>query len=248
VKLLAHIGIVALAFAAGFNFSAKDTRPLPAAPPTIIPAISSPTPAVVPIVPATLISLTFDACPHAGPAGYDAAITSVLVDSAVPATIFMSGQWVEQHPAQARLLSANPLFEIGNHAYSHPHMTRIRSDVVREELVKTEQILKLYQIEHVPLYRPPFGETSPAVDSIVSACGLTTVMYDIASGDPDSSFHRNRLTRSVVGSAKNGSIVVLHINGRGWHTAEALPLIIAELRSRGFRFVKASELLRSAKK
>jgi len=33
------------------------------------------------------------------------------------------------------------------------------------------------------------------------------------------------------------------MNGRGWHTAEALPPIIAQLRARGFRFVTVSEML-----
>jgi peptidoglycan/xylan/chitin deacetylase (PgdA/CDA1 family) len=43
--------------------------------------------------------------------------------------------------------------------------------------------------------------------------------------------------------ARNGSIVVMHINGRGWHTAEALPAIISRLRERGFTFVTVSEML-----
>jgi peptidoglycan/xylan/chitin deacetylase (PgdA/CDA1 family) len=36
----------------------------------------------------------------------------------------------------------------------------------------------------------------------------------------------------------------MHINGRGWHTAEALPDIILALRKRGFRLVTVGELLR----
>jgi peptidoglycan-N-acetylglucosamine deacetylase len=36
---------------------------------------------------------------------------------------------------------------------------------------------------------------------------------------------------------------VLHANGRGWHTAEALPGVIADLRARGFEFATVSEML-----
>jgi len=43
--------------------------------------------------------------------------------------------------------------------------------------------------------------------------------------------------------AKSGSIIVMHINRRGWHTAEALPEIISRLRKRGFTFVTVGELL-----
>jgi hypothetical protein len=35
----------------------------------------------------------------------------------------------------------------------------------------------------------------------------------------------------------------MHMNTRGWHTAEALPAIIAELSKQGFRFVTVTELL-----
>jgi peptidoglycan/xylan/chitin deacetylase (PgdA/CDA1 family) len=34
----------------------------------------------------------------------------------------------------------------------------------------------------------------------------------------------------------------MHINGRGRHTAEALPAVIEGLRKRGFRFVMIGEL------
>ena len=40
----------------------------------------------------------------------------------------------------------------------------------------------------------------------------------------------------------------MHMNGRGWHTAQALPTVIAELRHRGYRFVTVSQALASAKK
>jgi peptidoglycan/xylan/chitin deacetylase (PgdA/CDA1 family) len=46
--------------------------------------------------------------------------------------------------------------------------------------------------------------------------------------------------------ARSGSVIVMHINGRGWHTAETLPEIIARLRSRGFTFVTVSQLISAA--
>ena len=46
----------------------------------------------------------------------------------------------------------------------------------------------------------------------------------------------------VLGRAP-GSIIVMHANGRGWHTAEALPLLIEDLRKRGFQFSTVGELL-----
>jgi hypothetical protein len=35
----------------------------------------------------------------------------------------------------------------------------------------------------------------------------------------------------------------MHANGRGWHTAEVLPLLIADLRKHGFDFATVGELI-----
>ncbi len=40
-----------------------------------------------------------------------------------------------------------------------------------------------------------------------------------------------------------GDILIHHINGRGWHTAEALPRLLAGLRDRGYRFVLLKDFL-----
>jgi peptidoglycan/xylan/chitin deacetylase (PgdA/CDA1 family) len=35
----------------------------------------------------------------------------------------------------------------------------------------------------------------------------------------------------------------MHMNERGWHTAEALPVVIQRLRAEGYSFVTVSQLL-----
>jgi peptidoglycan/xylan/chitin deacetylase (PgdA/CDA1 family) len=71
------------------------------------------------------------------------------------------------------------------------------------------------------------------------------VQYDLASGDPDPAATAERLVRTVAQRARNGSIVVMHMNGRGWHTAEALPVIIDDLRRRGFELTTVGDLIRN---
>ncbi len=55
------------------------------------------------------------------------------------------------------------------------------------------------------------------------------------------------MIQGVVGHVRPGSIVIFHANGRGWHTSEAIPTIIAKLRERGYEFVTVSELLRAGR-
>ncbi|MCX6120292.1 MAG: polysaccharide deacetylase family protein [Ignavibacteriales bacterium] len=193
------------------------------------------------------IALTFDACPSYTHGGFDERIVKTLIDSGVPATLFLSGKWIVKHRNIAKKLALVPGFELGNHSYSHPHCTTISDDSIRQELERTETLLKSIAGTSSKLFRPPYCETDQRVDSITQNIGLTTVMYDLASGDPDSTISRERLIQYVATSARNGSIIVMHINGRGWHTAEVLPEIIQALRAKGFIFSKVSELLKTQK-
>jgi peptidoglycan-N-acetylglucosamine deacetylase len=190
-----------------------------------------------------IIALTFDACPSSTHGGFDARIIQTLVDSGVPATFFLSGRWIVRHRKEVKKLSLVKGFELGNHSYSHPHCTTISDDSIRQELELTESLLKSIAGTSPKLFRPPFAETDQRVEHIANKIGLTTVMFDLASGDPDSTISRERLIRYIVRNARNGSIIVMHVNGRGWHTYEALPEIIKSLRIRGFIFSKVSEFL-----
>ena len=67
--------------------------------------------------------------------------------------------------------------------------------------------------------------------------------WDLPPGDPAKAQSADAIRKGVAAGAKSGSIIVMHANGRGWHTAEALPHVIEELRKRGFEFATVGELL-----
>jgi peptidoglycan-N-acetylglucosamine deacetylase len=189
------------------------------------------------------IALTFDACPSSTHRGFDSSIVNTLIDSGVPATFFLSGRWIIKHRREAKILASVPNFEFGNHSYSHPHFINLSDDSIQHELQRTELLLKNTFKYSSHLFRPPYGEIDGKINRIAKYLGLIPVEYDLASGDPDSAISRERLVRYVVSHVHNGSIIVMHVNGRGWHTAEALPEIIQSLRRKGFVFRKVSDLL-----
>lgn len=232
--------------------STSPDKPLPY-PPAVLPAASAP--ALDPVAPAVirhgsrhtkLIALTFDACSTHAPSGYDARIARILIEQRVPATLFLGGKWIQEHPAEARELAANPLFELGNHTYLHPHPTKVPPDRLRQEIEWTQNALYQVSGRQATLFRAPYGEIDYRVVKMAADAGLTTVQFDLASGDPDKRIGRQKLADYVSGTARNGSIVVMHINHNGKHTAAALPEIIRRLRARGFEFVTVSELMARA--
>jgi peptidoglycan/xylan/chitin deacetylase (PgdA/CDA1 family) len=191
------------------------------------------------------IALTFDACSTPWRGKFDAGVANVLRETRTPATLFLGGKWAGDVASDVRALASDSLFEFGNHAYRHPHLTRVPDDRVRKELEDTQRIVTRITGKRPVLFRAPYGELDAGVVAAAGRLGLTTIEYDLASGDPDSLISREALVRYVTSTARRGSIIVMHINGRGWHTAEALPEIISRLRAKGYVFVTVSRLLRT---
>ncbi len=190
------------------------------------------------------IALTFDACTTRDPDPFDPRIPAVLDAMHVPATIFVGGGWAEREPAVLAELGRDPLLEIGNHTFSHPHLTRIPNAAIRAELLETQAVIRSETGRLPTLFRPPYGEYDARVLRIAAALGLRTIEYDLPSGDPDAHATKQKLVDWVLREARPGSIVVMHVNHRRFHTAEALPDIVAGLRARGFELVTVGELLR----
>jgi peptidoglycan/xylan/chitin deacetylase (PgdA/CDA1 family) len=189
------------------------------------------------------VALTFDACAtRSHRYGFDRNIFNVLKRERLPATIFVSGRWVEGHPDVMAELAGDPLVEFGDHSYDHPHMSRLPVARIVEEIDQTEAALAKYG-KHSVAFRPPFGEWSARLIYVVHDLQLPTVTWDVVSGDPSARTTVEGMIRNVVPKARPGSIIVFHINGRGLKTAQALPTIVRELRARGFRFVHVSELM-----
>jgi len=189
------------------------------------------------------IALTFDACSTRQPSYYDERVTKVLVDKGVRATVFLGGKWVEENADHARYLASLPQFELGNHTFLHPHLTRVGDARVRDELAWTQAAIYTVTGRQPLLFRAPYGEYDQRVVRLAADAGLTTIQYDVPSGDPDVHFTKELLLKNVLQHARAGSIVVMHINRRGWHTAEALPDIIDALHAKGFTLVTVGELL-----
>jgi peptidoglycan/xylan/chitin deacetylase (PgdA/CDA1 family) len=236
-----------------------ETAELPTAPaPTASPVVTATAgPQAAPTLPAVepalithgdrsmpYVALTFDACQTADkPAGYDAEIINILTETHTAATLFLGGLWMESHPAQTQRLAAEPLFELGNHSWSHPNFAEISPEEMSRELLQTQEIMAELTGRQPTLFRLPFGTYTEEVLEVVARHGLRTIQWDVVTGDPDPNISAEDIVRAVTTEAQNGSIVIMHMNTRGWHTAEALPTLIERLRGQGYRFATVSQIL-----
>ena len=189
------------------------------------------------------LALTFDACSTYNVAAFNPAVIAALEAEDVPATLFVGGHWAEMHPQELVSLAQNPLFEIGNHTYSHPHMRDLAPWQQAQELRWTQALIYSMTGVTPTMFRPPYGEVDDAMLREVARAGLTTVQYDLPAGDADVHVSPQKLTQWVVGKARAGSIVIMHMNRPKNHTAEALPMIVRELRAKGYTFCQMTDLL-----
>ena len=194
------------------------------------------------------VALTFDACSTRDVSKYDERITQELIANNAPATIFLGGSWAKEEAAHVRELARHPeLFELGNHTFTHPHMPAVKDDArVRQELLRTQAEVRALTGRTPLLWRPPYGEYDARVVKLAAEVGLTTIEYDLASGDPDAHATKEKLVEWVLKKVQPGSIVVMHINHRSFHTSEALPSIIQGLRAKGYQLVTVGEMLRES--
>ena len=190
------------------------------------------------------VALTFDACPTGKADEYDERVIDVLLRMQVPATLFMSGRWVEKNVEQAKFLAAQPQFEIANHTYFHPHLLEKPDDRIIREFKNSQAEIRKVTGKTPCYFRPPFGEVDEHVAELAKKAGLVTIQYDIASGDPAPDLSSKRIARILLRDAQGGSIIVLHMNRNGKHTAEFLPEVIDGLRKKGFTLVTVGEMLK----
>jgi peptidoglycan/xylan/chitin deacetylase (PgdA/CDA1 family) len=190
------------------------------------------------------VALTFDLCQSQGArSGFDQEIVRILSEAEAPATFFPGGLWMRDHRDETRALADNLLFELGNHSWSHPDFSRIPPERMTEEIRKTQRIMWELIGYQTRLFRFPYGRYSEKALDVIGQNGLYPIQWDVVSGDPDPKIDADRMAHWVLSRMKPGSIVIMHANGRGRHTAKALLPIIHGLRGKGYAPVTVSRLL-----
>lgn len=210
------------------------------------------------------IALSFDLCEQADDrTGYDRDIFNYLRSEHIPATFYAGGKWMRTHEEKLLQIMSDPLFEVGNHAWTHGNLRVLHGERMRDQIIwvqaeyqrlrgvleqKATQKGLSALMKSIPIYplsfRFPYGTCNAESLKTVNDLGLLAIQWDVVSGDAAKGISAKQLVRSVVQEAKPGSIVVFHANGRGYGTRRALPMIIKQLKSKGYEFVTVTALLK----
>ena len=172
------------------------------------------------------IYLTFDDGPHPL---YTPEVLEILKDLRVKATFFLIGERALKNPDVVERISSEGHL-IGNHSFSHGRFYLQRKGCLREEIMRTQEVIQGITGKRTDLLRPPYGRFGLCLRKVVKELCYRIVMWSLDPRDYKNSVSAEKIITRV----RNGSILLLHDPCPG--TVKALPSIIQTLRCLGFEF------------
>jgi len=196
------------------------------------------------------VALTFDDGPDNI---YTPQILDILKAKNVKATFFVIGKRAERFSEiMQRIVAEGHL--AGNHTWNHPNIMKISLEDAKEEVLKTEKLLKSYykdMPDRVRIFRSPYGSIDPERVEFISNIGYKIISWNVDSLDWKG-LSAEEVKTNVLENVTNGSIILQHSAGGAEEdlsgSVEALPEIIDVLKAEGFKFVTVDEILKDKDK
>jgi len=193
-----------------------------------------------------IVALTFDDGPDPT---WTPRILEILEHHDVPATFFVVGARVTQHPDLLRR-TVESGHEIGVHTFTHSDLGQVSLRQARIELSQTQLAISAAAGQRTALMRPPFSSTPSALDQRDHAA-LTAAVQDgyvavLATHDTQdwSRPGADAIVERALPSDGQGAIVLLHDGGGDrQQTVTALEELIPRLKDEGYEFATVTEAI-----
>ena len=188
------------------------------------------------------IALTFDDGPDNI---YTPKILNILSEHKVRATFFLIGSMAEKHKDVVERISKEG-HEIGNHTYFHSNLSQMAPWQILLDLNKANNVFFDITGKHVKVVRPPYGALNPPAVKTIGDEGYNILLWTVDSLDWWG-ISKEEVIENVLPKIKSGFIILQHSAGGPGEdligSIEALPHIIESLKSKGYSFYTASEIL-----
>lgn len=187
------------------------------------------------------IALTFDDGPHPR---ITPKILEILDKYDVKATFFTVGINVHYYPDtfEAILMHGH---EIGNHTYTHPHVSLIDIGTLKDEIEQCEREIYEHGEYKTKIFRPPEGMIDNGVTALLKELDYKVILWDIDTRDWDHTPAKT-IANMVINKISSGDIILMHdYISYNSPTLEALEIFLPILIEKGFQFVTVSELIGS---
>lgn len=125
---------------------------------------------------------------------------------------------------------------LGNHSFTHRVLTKLDTSARKQELSDTNTLLASVSGSPNTVFRPPYGSKDSELQALSVSQGMRSVMWNIDSkdwGDPLPDSIVSRVMEKL--EKKQRGILLFHDIHK--QTVQALPKLLTQLKSAGYRFV-----------
>lgn len=186
-----------------------------------------------------VVALTFDDGPN--PEGTPA-ILDLLERYNIKATFFVIGKRVKKYPELTQKIWKSG-HQVGNHTWSHSIMIFKSASLIRQEIKKTDKLLRKLGYTEEIFFRPPCGMHLSTGVHQLKKMNKKDILFDAIGWDWISP-GVDQIVSNVVTAVGPGSIILLHDGvGNQQETVVAAEKIIKQLQEEGYRFVTVAQLL-----
>ena len=194
------------------------------------------------------VALTFDAC--MGQA--DQRILSTLVRERIPATIFVTARWLRSNPQSvATFLNNLDLFELQNHGQNHVPAVDMpvliygiaaagSPEAVRQEVSGGADAMLAAGFSAPHWFRGSTAKYDPSAIRQIRDMGYRVAGYSL-NGDGGSLLGA-AVAEKRIAAAKDGDVVLAHINQPTHAAGEGVARALIALKRRGVEFVRLSDV------
>ena len=120
---------------------------------------------------------------------------------------------------------------MGNHTYNHLNGFRTNNINYIENIQQAEKLIESN------LFRPPYGRLKSSQARSIISKGYKIIMWDVLSGDFDTTITPEKCLKNVLDKTTNGSIVVMHDSEKAKDKIfYTLPKILSYYQEKGYLF------------
>ncbi len=165
-------------------------------------------------------------------------VLSALDKKDVKATFFLVGEWAEKYPEAAKKI-ADKGHELGGHSYNHKDYTKLSSDEVESDSIKTAGIIKSATGKDAMLVRAPSGAYNNNAIDVIEKAGFIPIQWSVDTIDYGEA-EKESIIKRATGKTQPGDIILMHTGTKS--TADALPEILENLCEK-YTLCTVSELI-----
>ena len=187
------------------------------------------------------LALTFDD----GPNKVQTIKTLDILDKyKIKATFFMIGENIEYQKDIVKKVFDKG-HEIGNHFYTHDNLNDLTKQQIKENILKTNELIHSITGKTPKIVRPPYGIVNDNLKEVCAELKMSIILWTADKDSKDWALTKDsEIINNVTKKVTNGDIFLFHDGNKKYtNTLSAIDVIIPQLQKKGYKWVSISKLI-----